>query len=223
MLQITPCLLFALALTGKPEAVRQISPPPWPPRLTLAWMDHYGLLRFGFQSMADEVKEIFRAVGVEVVFKKGVLSEDNASLEIVISVRPFAPVGWNLGEHVMGAVPMGEQPKGVRRRRVVYIFLSNVIKTLALEHKPTRLPTATETGVLAQALARIVSHEVVHAIAPDAPHSYSGLMQLQLTRKDLLKPHLRLSSRSAKAFHSGLQAAYLNEVNTTRTTNSTNP
>ena len=58
--------------------------------------------------------------------------------------------------------------------------------------------------MLARALARVVAHEIVHSVAPEAPHSQSGLMQQKLTKAHLTAPHLRLSPPSTEDLRSGL-------------------
>ena len=89
-------------------------------------------------------------------------------------------------------------------------FFRMSFRTLALNYNPTaRLPNATETRMLARALARVVAHEIVHSVAPDAPHSQSGLMQQKLMKTDLTAPHLGLSPPSTEDLRSGLQQSSL--------------
>ncbi len=69
--------------------------------------------------------------------------------------------------------------------------------------------------MLAVAIARIIAHEVVHSIAPEAPHASGGVMQFRLTRSCLLDPGLRLSPRSTQVLHAGLRRVYVAELKRT--------
>lgn len=201
MLQLTPFVCFAAALSALPNLPPSTSSADTLPRLNLVWSDSHRLFPYGFQPMVDEVEEIFNAVGVDAQMGKVVVSQELDCFEIVVYLRASPPVGWELSDGAMGAVVPGRHP-----RRTVYIFLQNVLRTLALDYNPTaRLPSATETRVLARALARVVSHEIVHSVAPEAPHSLSGLMQARLTKAHLTKTRLVLSPRSTEALLSGLE------------------
>jgi hypothetical protein len=90
-------------------------------------------------------------------------------------------------------------------RRVIRVFFDEILRTLALEFDNSRMPSARETMLLARALGRVVAHEIVHAVAPDAPHAATGLMQLQLNRAHLQMPSLRLSTESTNALQTGLR------------------
>ena len=63
MLQFTPFVCFAAALSASPDLPPSPSPADTLPRLNLVWSDSHRLFPYGFQSMADEVEKIFSAVG----------------------------------------------------------------------------------------------------------------------------------------------------------------
>ena len=54
--------------------------------------------------------------------------------------------------------------------------------------------------------ARVVAHEVIHAIAPDEPHARNGLMRHAMNRTFLLSDKAPLDGRCARAFLAGLAA-----------------
>ncbi len=70
--------------------------------------------------------------------------------------------------------------------RAVYIFFRNVMRGVGLNPDAGRLPTQRERRQLRQGLARVVAHEVVHALAPSQPHAPRGLMCRKLNRSLLL-------------------------------------
>jgi hypothetical protein len=59
--------------------------------------------------------------------------------------------------------------------------------------------------ILARAVARVVAHEIVHAVAPEANHTATGLMQPELTRAHLEMKRLRLARETTDALRRGLQ------------------
>jgi hypothetical protein len=171
------------------------------PRLTLVWMDPEKLLRFGFEPMADEVTEAFGEAGVPVTWRKDAAASEDDPLEIVVTLRRSPPAEWRIPPRAMG---VGFDVRD--ERRVVFVFFANVLRTLRIRYEKSRLPTATETMLIAQALARIVAHEVIHSVAPDAPHVDEGVMQSELTRASLRASRLRLSESSIRALKDGIES-----------------
>jgi hypothetical protein len=88
---------------------------------------------------------------------------------------------------------------------VVRVFLAEIRRTLDLDAEKTEFPKARETMILARALARVVAHEIVHAVAPEADHTTAGLMQSELTRANLEMKSLSLSVEARDALHRRLQ------------------
>jgi hypothetical protein len=84
---------------------------------------------------------------------------------------------------------------------VVRVFLAEIRGTLDLDAQKTELPKSQETMLLAWALARVVAHEIVHAVAPETVHTTAGLMQPKLTRADLKMKSLSLSEETRDALH----------------------
>jgi hypothetical protein len=100
---------------------------------------------------------------------------------------------------------MGLVIRDQRPTRAVWVFLSSVRWTLG-DPAPERPLNARQEREVALALARVVAHEVVHAIAPDEPHSRGGLMNHSLNRAFLLGPRSPLTGPCARAFLDQLQA-----------------
>jgi hypothetical protein len=58
----------------------------------------------------------------------------------------------------------------------------------------------------AHSLARIIAHEVVHAVAPAHPHAAAGLMHGQQKRAALLNEGMAIDPVCAAAFRAGLDS-----------------
>jgi hypothetical protein len=193
-------VIASVGLLSRATAATEPFPPL--PKLTLVWADPDRLLRFGFDPMAQEVVEIFQDVGIEIDWRKSVQGLDGArSVLVIVHLTFSSSETWRLRHHTMGLMIPRSRP-GLSR--VIRVFFDEVLSTLELEVDNSRMPRARETMLLARALGRVVAHEVVHAVAPDAPHAATGLMQLQLTRAHLDSPSLRLSTESANVLHAAL-------------------
>jgi hypothetical protein len=170
-------------------------------RLHLVWMDPYRLLPFGFEPMTEEVGSIFARVGVGTSWERGRYSRRPGPLDITVILRKSPPPGWGLGEHAMGTTVRDAFP------RVVYVFSANVMRTLGISHKTGELPTATETGLTARAMGRVIAHEVVHCFAPAHPHESAGLMCRRLTHPAFIRNRLPWTGHCADAFLDGVLRA----------------
>jgi hypothetical protein len=77
-----------------------------------------------------------------------------------------------------------------------------------LDLKPSfeRARPLKESMLLARAVARVVAHEIIHAIIPERQHDPKGLMGHGLTRKQLTQPRLHLTSDIAELLAHRLMA-----------------
>ena len=207
---MTP-LVLALLLSMPPTAFGIDSsattdlPGPWMqrPSLVLAWRDGHNLFPFDRDSIAREVQSIFRQVGVEVQWKWDDEPVNPGSSEWNIVLTPSDPSGpgWELEGHPMGLF-VHENGKGPS----VYIFLSNVMRALAICPRANRILSPPEYRDLSRALARVIAHEVVHAVVPSLPHTNAGLMSEKLNASFLLKPSAALDERSSTTLVLALRA-----------------
>jgi hypothetical protein len=85
--------------------------------------------------------------------------------------------------------------------RAVWAFLENVRWTLG---QGRDLPAVDLERTLGLALGRVVAHEVIHSVAPEEPHSRSGLMSHSMNQTLLSSGKAPLDARCARAFLSGL-------------------
>lgn len=166
------------------------------PTLTLLWFDPQGTLPRGFETMASEVQAIFGAFDVKVAWKRCPLdaSYDSDPRQVWVTLLPADTRRWRENDQTMGLVMKVERPIGT-----VWIYLAGIRRALGGSRSPW-----TDEAMLGQAMGRVVAHEIVHAVAPDAPHAAHGLMRAELGRGELLKPDVLLDSRSARALRAGL-------------------
>jgi hypothetical protein len=156
--------------------------------LTLVWFDPTTVLPKTFEALAGEVQSVFRAMGVEVGWRVGGQFGDSQGPEVPVILLPSDPAGKRRRERVMGLVVRDQRP-----HRAVWVFADTVRHALGGEEK-------VNAHELARALGRVVVHEVVHAVAPKAPHAREGLMQHALGREILSGPGARVDAACASAF-----------------------
>jgi hypothetical protein len=170
---------------------------PRPADLSLVWYDPSGALADGFPALADEARSIFRSLGVEASWRVGGAYGGAAIPEVPVILLVHDPMKRRRPERVLGLVVPDQEPQ-----RAVWVFLENLRLTLG---SPASLdPRGVDA--LGRALGRVVAHEVVHAIAPDAPHAGDGLMRHALSRNFLLGPKAAVDARCASAFVARLAA-----------------
>ena len=174
------------------------------PRISLLWFDPQGTFPGGFEIVRQEVAGIFRDIGVDVRWTLGGLGTVYGGAdvpEVPVILLPDDPMPSRDGQHIMGLVMKSQEPS-----RAVWVFLKRVRWTLGHDLRQRGPRTEGEGRELALAVARVVAHEVVHAIAPDEPHSRGGLMSHSLGRGYLLGQRAPVDAQCAAAFLARLAA-----------------
>jgi hypothetical protein len=188
-----------------PPTLPAADSPVWSgPRISLLWFDPQGSLPGGFETVRQEVARIFREIGVDVRWTVGGLGTVYGAAdvpEVPVILLPDDPAPSRARRHIMGLVLKSQEPS-----RAVWVFLKNVRWTLGHDLRKQAPWTEGDAQDLALALARVVAHEVVHAIAPDEPHSRGGLMSDSLNRSYLLGRRIPVDSHCAAAFLARLAA-----------------
>jgi hypothetical protein len=187
-----------------------VTPPPMvfvpgaAPRLTLVLFDVQRELPGGFHEMAQEVRAIFAEIGVEIAWRQAEPSDsfgDRPEPELPVILLANDPSRVRRLLPIMGLVVRDQQPL-----RSIWAFVGNIKRALGLNPRPGHLFSGTETTLLARAVARVVAHEVVHALAPEHPHDSDGLMKRSLSRNRLVGKRTPLGSASMRLVHAGLAA-----------------
>jgi hypothetical protein len=164
--------------------------------LEIVWFDPHGLMRHGVDRLADDVRAVFRTIGVEVAFSRGGLYGDGLVPQVPVILLPEDTVPNRPGPPVMGLVRRDDSPS-----RAVWVF-HDAVRRVLRQPRRARGDTAPSPwdGAFARAVARVVAHEVVHAVAPDEPHADTGLMRHALGRELLLAKRAPLDPRCASVF-----------------------
>jgi hypothetical protein len=189
--------LTATDVETRPSPEWPILPAPRPPALQLLWFDPAEALPGpATDALAEEVRTIFRGLGVEVAFRvaaPGATYGDGPIPEVPIILLRDDPIVERRPSRVLGLVVRHQAPS-----RAVWAFLDNVRWTLGED--PHERPVAGRARDLGTALGRVVAHEVIHAIAPGEPHSKDGLMSHSMNRGFLLGKDAPLEARCGRAF-----------------------
>lgn len=148
-----------------------------------------------------EVVSVFRELGVAVTWREGRESPVTEGPDLQVIVLPSDRSGGRLSANTMGAVRRAEDAP-----RALWVFLPAVRAALGLPARADSLLSAADGAALARALARVIAHETIHAVAPDHPHSRHGLMASRMDRSELLSTRVRIDEASRSALFTGLDA-----------------
>lgn len=126
--------------------------------------------------LREEAAAAFRRSGAEIRF----VTSGGGPPIVPATLYPEIPRNWKVARGALG-VAVGD-PEGPRS---IFLSVGAVGRALGWAGAggrragPKEGPAAIRFG---RALGRVLAHELVHAIAPDCPHTGSGLMSARLTR-----------------------------------------
>jgi hypothetical protein len=169
--------------------------------LQLFWSDQRNLLKDkllarGYETMTREVAAILADAGIHVSWSP-LTEKALGSKGIVVVLTPAEPTNWGLPAGTLGTVMGRDGPIAC-----VYMFYPAIARMLRVQRNSSR--STRDFHVLGKAIGRVASHEIVHAMTPELPHSGSGLMMANLTRNALRQSDLRLSTQTATAVSTAL-------------------
>jgi hypothetical protein len=165
--------------------------------LRLAWVDIQASVPFAYVAAGREVRRLLADIGVRVQLRRG-RQGDVSGDEIHVVLLGERPASPTLSNRTMGATVKD------RTVKTVWVFVPNVAWSLRIPEEPPW--TLCQRRELSQALGRVITHELVHVLAPDCPHS-TGLMSAVLARDTLLRAGLRLDRSLATQFRAALTPA----------------
>jgi len=167
--------------------------------LTLQWCDPHRLFENGWMGIEKELIRTFEPLQVAVHFTKEGPPEKERRIQVVL-VRS-EPAEWGLPPNTMGAVLSQSGPQ-----TQVYVFFSSVARVLGYrpEVLRKRWPTSREERDLNRAFARVIAHEVMHAVLPSRPHAEEGLTRWKLDRSALLASRMEIDPILAGELRSAL-------------------
>lgn len=177
-------VLFFAYVSYSAEKLPDALEPSCEGRVGLVWMDPNRLFPWRQQRVAQETQTVLADVGIDVSWRvygleEGKLPRRDDTSALTILLTPIDASTWGLEGNVMGAVvERGENP-------MVFIFYQNLKRALgySVEEKVGRSPQ--DTYRFANALGRVIAHEVAHVCLPEMPHTRDGLMSGRWSLKNL--------------------------------------
>lgn len=173
-------VMFFSAAAGAQSSIEVV------PQLPLIWHDTYDLLPQGFDRVARDIETSFAEMGIAVSWDAW-NTPKSAGVRVQVILKAADPTSWGLPQMTMGVVIGNKIP-----RSSVFVFIPNVLRTLGYGPKVNRMRPPREVAFIAQGLARVVAHEVIHAVVPEHSHDTGGLLAPKLRRDSLTSRQLDL-------------------------------
>jgi hypothetical protein len=163
------------------------------PRLDLVWSDPTDIAVGTFATVAAESRKLLSVTGADVTWTAAPRGAVVGPESIVVIAVPTYPQTLNRERHVMGATRMVADGA-----LAVWVFPDQVAWALGLDLGMRRSWGERTERSFGLAIARVASHEVVHALGA-ASHARSGLMTPRLDRNALTAPNLRIDGATVAA------------------------
>ncbi len=167
--------------TDHPIRVRLYDPSRLLARETRGWVER-------------EVKVLFRQSGVELRFV-------GSGTAVSATLYPEIPPYWGIAPEAIG-VAIGSPGE----RRSVFLSLGAAARAIGITGEEDGIRSGKDRRSLGVALGRVLAHEFTHAIAPDCPHTATGLMAGQLTRRMLTAPGIGFDETATWHLRRGAEA-----------------
>jgi hypothetical protein len=191
-------LILAFAFLSLPLASSTASEPK---AMTLIWIDSYQLFpSTGLDRLRTNVEELFESHGMPVRLHVSTAGENLATIpspRVHAVVMPSEPERWGLGPDAMAAAI------GVRGGRYnIFVFYPALRRAVGLRASDL---SPRDVADIARATARVLSHELVHVLAPELGHASGGLMARRLKRRELLSKVIELDEPSLRVARARLE------------------
>jgi hypothetical protein len=172
-----------------------------PPLARLVWLDP-AAVAFGTEAVArPEVTRLLREMGIETTWRRGEPHELARPGELRVIFLDRA----SRRDH--GTPVLGATPASFHGEPFVWIHVPSVRAAAGVSGQRSGpsldLHTARRLGI---GLARVIAHEVVHALAPSLPHG-KGLMSARLDRGLLTAASIRVDPEVGLAVRAALLGA----------------
>ena len=183
-------------VSGPPATLPLVTAAPETPAARLVWLDPAGEALGTEAVVRPEVARVLREMGVSASWRRAEPHELAREGELRVIFLNRAAQRYH-GVPVLGATPASFQGE-----RFVWVHVPSVRAAVGVGRRSgpgLDVHTARRLGI---ALARVIAHELVHAMAPSLPHG-SGLMSARLDRRTLtaariaIDPQLGLAVRTA--------------------------
>jgi len=185
---------FVSPAPGLPEPARDAQPP----TARLVWIDPASVALGTEAVVRPEVARLLREIGVTATWRRAEPHELARPGELrVIFLNRAAQ-----REH--GVPVLGATPTSFMSDRFVWVHVPSVRAATGLGSQRSGqsldVYSARRIGI---AMARVIAHELVHALAPGLPHG-SGLMAARLDRRMLTAPNIHVDAEVGLAVRSAL-------------------
>ncbi len=169
--------------------------------LELVWLDAHGLFP-DFERVRSEADLILRDVGVAVRWEVGSDPKPSTAGErrIQVVLMPSEPSGWGLSPNAMGVVLLPDKSQ----QNSVYVFYRPILRNIGLGRREGAMLNPRERRDAARALARVLIHEVIHAVAPNLSHADEGVMHDSLLMGELSSRDIEIDARTREELLRGL-------------------
>ncbi len=163
------------------------------PRLDLVWVDPTSIAGGTFPALAAESRALLATTGAEVTWTSAPYGAVVGPESLVVIAVPTYSTEANRDRHVMGATrATADGPLAV------WIFPDQVAWALGLDLSLRHGWGERAEMEFARALARVASHEIVHALGVTT-HSSGGLMAARLDHGSLTAAVLRIDRATLAA------------------------
>lgn len=159
------------------------------PRLRLVWLDPARAADGVSLWAREESARLLSSMGLEAEWRQAAAGDPVADDELRVIVLD------SVARADDGALVLGATPPGAGAR-FVWIHAESVRATLGGRSGPA--PDFASRRRLGLALGRVITHELVHALAPAVPHG-AGLMADRLGRRELETSHVAIAAEVSTA------------------------
>jgi hypothetical protein len=168
--------------------------------LELVWLDAHGLFP-DFERVRAEADPIFRDLGAAVRWEVGSDPRPSAAggVRIQVILMPSEPSGFRISPDTMGVVLLPNRDP----QTSAYLFYRPILRNVGLRNGGGMMDPRARKDV-ARAIARVLVHEVVHAVAPNLSHADEGVMCEALLVGALLRQAIGIDERTKEEFLRGL-------------------
>ncbi len=167
------------------------------PRLGLVWVDPTDLAGGTFPGLAAESRALLATTGAEVTWTAAPCGAVVGPESLVVIAVPTYATEATRDRHVMGSTrATADGPLAI------WIFPDQVAWALGLDLSLRHGWGERAEMDFARALARVASHEIVHALGVTT-HSPGGLMAARLGRDALTAAALRIDRATLRAVRQG--------------------
>ena len=177
-----------------------VPPAPEPPAARLVWLDPAGVALGTEGIVWPEVARLLRQMGVATSWRRGEPHElaREGELRVIFLNRASER------QHRMPV--LGATPSSFQGEPFVWVHVPSVGAAAGVSGRSGPSLDIHSARRLGIALARVIAHEVVHAVAPAVPHG-TGLMAPRLDRHMLTDPSIPIDPLVGVAVRAALEGA----------------